>query len=92
MVDVAAEKLPALVLDQVTVLPAVLIAAPLASASCAVIVTVLPAITELALDVTTYLAGVGAGVLIVSVFGLPEMFVPPIFAVSEAPPALAGAV
>ena len=92
VVDDAAEKLPPLVLDHVTVFPAVATGFPLTSASCAVIVAVLPATTELALDVTTYFAAVGAGVLIVIAFGLPEMFVPPIFAVSEAPPALAGAV
>ena len=92
VVDVAAEKLPPFVLDQVTVLPAVVTGLPLASANCAVIVTVLPAITELALDVTTYFVAVGAGAEMVMAFGLPEMFVAPIFAVSEAVPALAGAV
>ena len=90
--ELAAVKLPPLVLDHVTVFPAVVTALPLASASCAVIVTVLPAITELALDVTTYFVAVGAGVLIVIALGLPEMLAPPIFAVSDALPALAGAV
>jgi len=92
VVDVGAEKLPPFVLDHVTVLPLVAIAEPLASASCAVIVAVLPATTELALDVTTYFAAVGAGTLIAIVFGLPEMLEPPIFAVSDAVPAPAGAV
>jgi len=91
-VDDAAEKLPPLVLDQVTALPDVLIALPLASASCAVIVTFAPAIGVLALEVTTYFAAVGAGVEMVIALGLPEMLVPPIFAVSDALPALAGAV
>ena len=90
--ELAAEKLPPFVLDHVTVLPLVAITLPLASANCAVIVTVLPAITELALDVTTYFVAVGAGAEMVRVLGLPEMFVAPIFAVSDAVAAVPGAV
>jgi len=87
---VGAEKLPPFVLDHVMVRPAVFTELLDASASCAVIVTVPPSVTELALEVTRYL--VAAPAVIVSLAALPEMFVPPIFAVMLALPVLAGAV
>lgn len=92
VVEVGAENEPPFVLDQVTVLPAVAMALPLTSASCAVIVTVVPATGLLELDVTTYCVPAGADAEMAIDFGLPEIFVPPIFAVSDAVPADPGAV
>jgi len=90
VVDVAVENEPPLVLDHVTTRPDVATALPLASANCAVIVTVPPSVTLLALEVTRYFAAAPA--VIVSAAALPDTFVPPIFAVMLAVPVLAGAV
>jgi hypothetical protein len=63
VVLVGAEKLPPLLLVQVTTRPDVLTGFPFASDSCAVAVTVAPAITEALLDVTRNRVAVPATVV-----------------------------
>lgn len=88
--EVALENEPPFVLDHVIVRPAVATALLVASASCAVIVTVPPSVAVLALEVTMYFDAAPA--VIVSVAGLPLTFVPPIFATMFAVPVVEGAV
>ena len=65
VVLVSDEKLPPLLLVHVITCPAVGTACPCASASCAVIVTVPPATTLDALDVTRYCVGCGGPPVVV---------------------------
>jgi len=88
--EVAAENEPPFVLDHVTTRPEVATGLLPASTSCAVIVTVPPSVTELALEVTRYFDAAPA--VIVTATGLPLTLATPIFAEIFAVVGVAGAV
>lgn len=73
VVEVGPEKEPPFVLDHVTVLPEVPTALLFASASCAVIVTPVPATGEELLDVTRYFVAVPGTVVTVTLPVLPPV-------------------
>lgn len=88
VVDVAEPKLPPLVLDQVTVLPAVATELLLASASWAVIVTLPPAVGVALDDVTRYLVAVPEVPVAVKPTGSPVSTMPATVACMELAPAV----